>query len=245
MKGFKVIVLGLSFFLISFLISFAGLEAYKNTGNAPALRESTYDLVIKNARIIDGTGEEIIRADIGISDNKISKISKSLYTNQTKIFDATGFTVAPNKVDWPEDLDWVKRDLSSALMRYPMDRIIIAKAKDLSWQGKSVQVILKDGIFSKNNLAQDLTAVAWIVPQGDIKVSSDIEQAYYLLSGWRGEVLGKNVGKVKEGFIADLVVFNHREIDDGQILTYLQAEELPPIEFIIKGSEIQSTKTDS
>ena len=35
-----------------------------------------YDLIIKNGKIIDGTGSPYFRADIAIRDGKIAKIAK-------------------------------------------------------------------------------------------------------------------------------------------------------------------------
>jgi N-acyl-D-amino-acid deacylase len=58
-----------------------------------------YDLVIKNGRVYDGLGNEAIRADIGITGQKIAKIGKiSAAKGQTTI-DASGLTVCPGFID--------------------------------------------------------------------------------------------------------------------------------------------------
>lgn len=57
-----------------------------------------YDLIIKNGKIIDGTGSPYYRSDIGIKDGKIAKIAKNL-TEAEKIIDAKGLTVTPGFID--------------------------------------------------------------------------------------------------------------------------------------------------
>lgn len=245
MKIFKLISTGFLALLISFLIFFIGLEIYKHTsGNELFRARHSYDLVIKNARIIDGTGGEITRADIGIRNNIIVRIDKRLRTEGARVFDAVGYTVAPSKVNWPENLDWVKRDLNSALVRYPEHRIIIAEAQAKEWCGQSVKGLLSNKSLSRDILASDLTAVAFITPDLGNLDTDDVSQAYYQLSGWRSELLDVNLGKIKEGFLAQLVIFNHREINDEQLLSYLREERLPPIQYIIEGSNIQSNPSN-
>jgi len=246
MKILKLIGIGFLSLLVSFFVFFAGLEAYKHTSGAQLFRaQNPYDLVIKNARIIDGTGGEIYRADIGIRDNIIIKIGKRLNTEKAKIFDAAGYTVAPHKVEWVESLGCIKRDLASALVRYPENRIIISKAKNSQWEGKSVKALLSNPAISKNILEADRSAVAFISPVLKETEANDINTAYYQISGWRGELLAQDIGKIKPGFPASLVIFNHRELNNEKLLDYLLQEKLPPLEFAIEGSDVQSTKTDS
>lgn len=57
-----------------------------------------YDLIIKNGKIIDGTGSPYFRADIAIKDGKIAKISKHI-DGAAEIIDATELTVTPGFID--------------------------------------------------------------------------------------------------------------------------------------------------
>ena len=57
-----------------------------------------YDLVIKNASIIDGTGRDAYVSDIAIKDGKIARISESI-TDSDKVLDVTGLTVTPGWID--------------------------------------------------------------------------------------------------------------------------------------------------
>ncbi|MGI6225385.1 MAG: hypothetical protein ACOYJ1_03935 [Peptococcales bacterium] len=246
MKFFRLVGIGLLTFLLSFFAFFSLLEIYKHSSDAKVFGvQESYDLVIKNARIIDGSGGDVFQADIGIKDKIIMKIDKRINTKGAKILNATGYTVAPNKVAWSDNLDGVKHSLVSAIGRYPDYRIIVAEAQSADWCGQSVQALLSSKNVTREMLINDKSALAIIAPQIAKIEGDDISQAFYQLSGWRGELLGEDKGKIKEGYLAQLVVYNHREINDERLLSYLKQEKLPPIQYIIDGSEIQSTNIDS
>ncbi len=58
-----------------------------------------YSAVIKNATIIDGSGEPPIHGDIAIEGDKIVRIAESILTNAHNIIDAAGLVVAPGFID--------------------------------------------------------------------------------------------------------------------------------------------------
>ncbi len=58
-----------------------------------------YDIVIKNGKIIDGTGNPWFRADIGIKDGRIVKIGLVSENNAHRIINADGLVVAPGFID--------------------------------------------------------------------------------------------------------------------------------------------------
>ena len=57
-----------------------------------------FDLVIKNGKIIDGTGSPSFFSDIAIKDGKITRVGKNL-GDAKKIIDASGLTVTPGFID--------------------------------------------------------------------------------------------------------------------------------------------------
>ena len=57
-----------------------------------------YDLIIKNASVLDGTGADAFLSDVAIKDGKIAKIGKEL-SGADKIIDATGLTLSPGWID--------------------------------------------------------------------------------------------------------------------------------------------------
>lgn len=59
----------------------------------------TYDLVIRNGKIIDGTGNSWYYADVAVKDGIISAIGKGTAWSAKRTLDATGLIVAPGFVD--------------------------------------------------------------------------------------------------------------------------------------------------
>lgn len=65
-----------------------------------AAAESTaYDLVIRNGLVLDGTGSEGRRADLGISNGRIRQIGDLSRAETARTIDATGRIVAPGFID--------------------------------------------------------------------------------------------------------------------------------------------------
>ncbi len=58
-----------------------------------------FDILIKNARIVDGTGNAWFRGDIGISNDTIAKIGDLSGNTASKIIDAAGYVVCPGFID--------------------------------------------------------------------------------------------------------------------------------------------------
>ena len=67
----------------------------------PAVEANTdsYDLVITNARIVDGSGNPWFRADVAIKDGRIARIGRITPGSATKTIDAKGQILAPGFID--------------------------------------------------------------------------------------------------------------------------------------------------
>jgi len=61
--------------------------------------QSSVDLIIKNGRIIDGTGNNWYYGDVAVKDGKIIDISKLQNWTATKTIDAKGMAVVPGFID--------------------------------------------------------------------------------------------------------------------------------------------------
>jgi dihydroorotase/N-acyl-D-amino-acid deacylase len=76
--------------------------AVPNSANA-----QTYDILITNGTVIDGTGAARYRADVAITGSRIAAVSRTaIPTSQAKrIIDASGLVVAPGFIDLHAHLD--------------------------------------------------------------------------------------------------------------------------------------------
>ncbi len=59
----------------------------------------TFDLLIRNGLVIDGSGSEGARLDIGIQGERIARIAPDLGNTAHQIIDAAGLTVTPGFID--------------------------------------------------------------------------------------------------------------------------------------------------
>ena len=58
-----------------------------------------FDLIIRNGKIIDGTGNPWFKTDVGITTDKITRIGQLNGVSASKELDATGLVVSPGFVD--------------------------------------------------------------------------------------------------------------------------------------------------
>ena len=72
----------------------AGIGSQSAKAQGPA-----YDLVLRNARIVDGTGRKSYRGDIAIRGDTIARISPSIADPAVRVIDAGSQVVAPGFVD--------------------------------------------------------------------------------------------------------------------------------------------------
>ncbi len=67
--------------------------------NNAAIAQQKFELVIKNGRVVDGSGAPWYLADVGINQGKISHIGMISADNAAQVIDARGLVVAPGFVD--------------------------------------------------------------------------------------------------------------------------------------------------
>ncbi len=78
----RVVVLGLAF-----------------AWSAGATSAQQYDIVIRNGRVLDGTGNDWFRADIAISGDRIVRVGRMPDATASRVIDATGLYVSPGFID--------------------------------------------------------------------------------------------------------------------------------------------------
>jgi N-acyl-D-amino-acid deacylase len=69
-------------------------------------KEQHFDLIIRNAKIIDGTGKAAVSGDVGINADTIAFIGDLHSTKATKEIDAKGLVIAPGFIDAHSHHDW-------------------------------------------------------------------------------------------------------------------------------------------
>jgi N-acyl-D-amino-acid deacylase len=85
--------------LVALVIGSVGFVIwYGNQRRAPTCR-GEFDLVIRGAEIIDGSGRPAFRADVGVRDRHIACIGDLHTAKAGAIIDATGLTIAPGFID--------------------------------------------------------------------------------------------------------------------------------------------------
>ena len=111
------------------------------------------DIIIKNGKILDGTGNSWFYDNIAVKDGKIIKIGKLENWQAPKIIDATGLIIAPGFIDTDMikgmDQKFYERNLKSIGMRRlgkPEDvaKVALFLASDLS-EYVTGQIIGVDG----------------------------------------------------------------------------------------------------
>jgi len=60
--------------------------------------ETQFDLVIRNARVVDGTGSPAVAADVAVKDGRVVEVGK-VKGDAARVIDATGLIVAPGFID--------------------------------------------------------------------------------------------------------------------------------------------------
>jgi N-acyl-D-amino-acid deacylase len=77
-------------------IAAAAYDAPKGEGSAA---EGEYDVLIRNGRIMDGSGNPWYSGDVAIRGNRVAAIGKLSGAHAKRVIDATGMVVAPGFID--------------------------------------------------------------------------------------------------------------------------------------------------
>ncbi len=83
--------------IAAFIVIVVALTSYDQ--KATAVQESRLDLLIRNGRVVDGTGAPWYRADVAIRDGRIAAIGRLTEARATRTIDAAGLVVAPGFID--------------------------------------------------------------------------------------------------------------------------------------------------
>ena len=115
---------------------------------APPVAAQTFDVIVRNGRVLDGTGNPAFRADIGIVGDRIAAIGDLSAATASRTIDATGLYVSPGFIDVHSHAD---RSLAS-------DNLEGRMAPNLVVQGITTVVMGADGRNSTWPIADEMAA---------------------------------------------------------------------------------------
>ena len=175
----------------------------------------SFDLVIKNGTILDGTGGAPFVADIGISGDEITAITTGISPDQSKaVIDAKGLHVCPGFIDIHSHSD-------GSILSYPNSesRVLQGVTTELTGNcGSSAAPFVGQGLEERRKawLEQDDVRVDWTdVASYFTRVEKDkpsINQALLLGQGTLRESL---VGNVDRGLKEDELKTILRWVEEG------------------------------
>jgi N-acyl-D-amino-acid deacylase len=86
---------------LSFCLLLAGmlLFSFVSIANTTSAQTPQFDLLIKNGRIVDGSGRPGYLADLAIKDDRIVRIGKLKNATAARVIEAAGMVVAPGFID--------------------------------------------------------------------------------------------------------------------------------------------------
>jgi N-acyl-D-amino-acid deacylase len=85
--------------LLAPLLSIFPVKFQQAQLNSASPNSLTYDLIITNGRIVDGTGNPWFRADVAVKDGRIARIGRIAATEAREVIDAQNGIVAPGFID--------------------------------------------------------------------------------------------------------------------------------------------------
>lgn len=148
------------------------------------------DILIKNGKVFDGTGNPFTFLDIGIKDGKIVQLERNINREAKKVIDAKGLAVSPGFIDTHvhSDLLWTKPEVHQVKIKkgvttelFGQDGISVAPVSNETkplWQAqlKGLNGDIGDwpwdsieSYLAKIEELKCLTNVAYLVPHGNVR----------------------------------------------------------------------------
>jgi len=102
-----------------------------------------FDLLVRGGRVLDGTGNPWVRADVGVRDGRIVAVGLLPEARADRVVDATGLYVAPGFIDIHSHADDGNREVGENTIR--TDSLHRKAAPNVVSQGVTTVVVNHDG----------------------------------------------------------------------------------------------------
>ncbi|MCR4442558.1 MAG: hypothetical protein QHH10_10125 [Peptococcaceae bacterium] len=228
--------------LMSYALSLGVFAGLKIKGYTYLFRATEpYDLVIKHARILDGTGENgPFRGDIAIRDGYICGVG---YINQknSPVFDAGGLTAIPWPLQFNKEDGFVEHLLKTSYPRYEAGEIYLLEGpyRGLSLAEAASALGVSPGeMFLRLSGEYPAGSKVILVPQREPAGETGVKELLAGLTSFRAEVLGeKDRGAVKAGCQADLYLFKTMDYPEEKLLQLLKRGSVPEPVFRLRAGK--------
>ncbi|MEP6743323.1 MAG: D-aminoacylase, partial [bacterium] len=84
---------------LSLSLALVVMLLFSSLSQRGAKASAQYDLLIKNGRVIDGSGRPAYNADLEIKGDRVVRIGKLIDARATRVIDVKGMIVAPGFID--------------------------------------------------------------------------------------------------------------------------------------------------
>lgn len=144
--------------LLLALSLFCGMNIRDSSSSTNASRTSQFDLIIRNGRVIDGSGSPAREVDVAIKGDRIAKIGNLKAATATRVIDANGLIVAPGFIDMLG-----QSETNLLIDPRAMSKVMMGVTTEITGEGESIAP-------TKENL---------------IKENEDFNKRYGLTVDWR------------------------------------------------------------
>lgn len=225
--------------VISYIASTGLFSSLKAKGYSGLFNSNKpYDLVIKHAFIIDGTGEKAkFRGDIAISKGNIAAVG-TIDPIDTPIFDAGGLVVIPAPYPFHKSDSALEHVLASCYPRYRAQDIYF---QNEPYQGLNLEQVAEDlglTVAEAFNVLKDSLgpkAKVYLTNFPKQEEITTMEEYLARLTGYRANYSNKTgQGVIKEGATADLYFFLSKDFDDETLTELFKKGKTPTPLFTMK-----------
>ncbi len=242
MRWIKIGLLALVLGITSYFLSLNIFTSLKVQGYSYLFRaKEPYDLVVKHALILDGTGiNGKFRGDIAIRDGCIVGVG---YVNpkDSPVLEAGGLTVLPFPIPVVKGEGVIEHLMVNSYPRYPAEDIFLI---DPPYAGLSLLQASRVQGVSPEQMVKVLTAEhntrkVLLLPLSSLQKGSEEKDLVASLTGARAQLLGKeNEGVIKTGYKANLYFFKTYAYEGDKLAEVLKKGVFPEPVYLVREGKV-------